>query len=113
MDSEDEVAARCPTLDLGPAAAARPKKVPLDPATARFSATLALSAPGAEPTQVRPARLVRRRTTRRMGHAPRRGWNARTRGSRRVRAGPSSDDDPHEDGESDGAFSRPLSLGVG
>ena len=40
--------------------------------------------------------------------------NSRTRGSRRVGAGPSSsDDDPHEDGESDGAFSRPLSLGVG
>lgn len=66
------------------------------------------------PVPLRPTQPIRRRVTRPMGRAPRRACNTHTPGSRRVRAGPSSDDDsPHEDGESDGSFSRPLSLGVG
>ena len=48
----------------------------------------------------RPPELVRRRTNRLLGHAPRRACNQRQRGSRRVtRVGPSSSDDPP--GESD------------
>ena len=91
-------------LDFGPADDSEATEVRLHPASAQSSASLALSAPRVvTPTQVRPGRLPRRRGNRPLGRAPRRACNTPTRGSRRVRAGPSSDDDPHEEEPDDDA----------
>jgi hypothetical protein len=103
MDSDDEVATpRYQYLDFDPVEDSEITEVQVpagpDPSPSDFvsgyssfiddPSLVAKYRPSAfAPTQVRPDRLVRHRTTRPMGRAPRRACNLHARGSARSRSG--------------------------